>query len=89
VNKLDTISDILDIANFIGKALYGIATEREFTNEDIKNAINAISAAGKIGTGYLLKNDDEIEIMREFFKSLSEAGNGSVDLICSESEDLR
>jgi len=81
VNNLDTISDFLDIADFIGKALHCIATGRAFTEEDAKCAIDAISAAAKISAELTLDNYNEVEEMRRFFNLISESGKDGIDLL--------
>jgi len=86
MSKLDTANDLFDIAYFIGKALHGIATGREFTDQDAKDAMDAVSGAAKIGSRNFAKNEAENEEIRKFFELITETGKGSIDYIRSNEE---
>jgi hypothetical protein len=90
VNKMknyEVTSDLWDIANFIGKALHGIATGATFTDKDAKDTIDTICAIAKLGTDYIVDNEDKVRELRDFLNAISNAGKGSIDLLCSKSED--
>ena len=83
MSNLEKFSDAWDIASFIGKALYGIANNRPFTEKDAKDAIDAVNAVAKLGTDYIVSNHDESKNYRDFFNIISEVGKSGIDMIPS------
>ena len=79
MNDISKVNDFLDVANFIGKALHGIATGRDFTKQDAKDAVDAISAAAKLGTDYIIDNENDSRDIREFFNLISNVGKNGLD----------
>jgi len=84
MNNLEKISDIWDVASFIGKALHGIATNRPFNDNDAKDAIETITAVAKLGTDYIVDSNDESKDLREFFNIISDVGKSGIEMVSSD-----
>jgi hypothetical protein len=74
MNQSEKASNYFDIAHFIGKALHGIATGKEFTVQDAKDATNAISAVGQLA----MSEPSEKEVA-ELMKAFAEAIKSMLD----------
>lgn len=68
VEKTDKYSDVV---NFFVKAVHGIATGKEFTVQDAKDATNTITAIGQLGTDKLNAREalEFINVLAELTKS--------------------
>ena len=50
-----------------------------FTEKDTKHTIDAMSAVAKLGTDYIVNNEDKSKEIRDFFYAISDAGKGTID----------
>lgn len=76
MNKTEETINYYHVAKFLGKALHGIATGKEFTVQDAKDATDAISAVGQLG---MLKMGEKEAI--ELIRILAEATKSTLDVM--------
>ena len=69
MDTFEKASNTYDVAKFIVKALHGIATERAFTKNDAKDAVDAIGAVAKLGYSKDKEFVDFTNALQEFAKS--------------------
>ena len=74
MNNLEKFGSALEIANFIGKALHGMATGRDVTKQDTKDAVDAVKAIAKLAT-------QENRDATDFFDMLADATKNTMDSI--------
>jgi len=72
MDKIDKVANYLDIAMFVGKALHGIATGREFTVQDAKDATDAMNAVGQLAMSGL-NEKEAADLMNAFAEATKSA----------------
>ena len=75
MNNIEKTDKYLDIVNFFVKAVHGIATGKEFTVQDAKDATDAISAVGQLGMDKLNEKEaaELVNALAQITKSAMDA----------------
>ena len=76
MDKLENATNYSQFAYFIGKALHGIATGKEFTVQDAKDATDAINAVGQLAMDEI--NEKEAA---QLMRLLTDATKSTLDAI--------
>ena len=76
MTKEQAVSNYLNIAKFLGRALFVIAEGKELTTQDFKDATDAVNAVGQLALDNL--NEDEAAALLAI---LAEASKSTTDLM--------